>query len=99
MRCQTCRRADLRDTPLLFERVSDDGTTEQMVVNGFECPRCGDVVLRGRDAERLSAEWYLVGCSETEPSGSDPTRTDVGLRHTFARTPLIDSLISPVLST
>jgi predicted RNA-binding Zn-ribbon protein involved in translation (DUF1610 family) len=60
MRCENCRQADLAPSTFLYERITPDGTRLAVEVEGFECPNCADRVILGRDAERISREWYRI---------------------------------------
>jgi hypothetical protein len=78
MRCENCHQADLTATTFLYERVDSAGTGVRREVDGFECPNCADRVLRGRDAELISSEWFAIQGGGTGVSVStDPVSTGI----------------------
>jgi hypothetical protein len=43
-----------------FERQTPHGVAFRMVVPGFRCPVCGEEVITGEQAERVSSEWQRL---------------------------------------
>lgn len=79
MRCENCREADLVPAAFVYERMTAAGECLRVDVQGFECPNCADRVIRGRDAERISRDWYAISRARTAASAlfSDLTTTTV----------------------
>ncbi len=75
MRCPFCGHPELNQGRQTFEHASNDGRTLRMEVDGMACPNCGEVLIVGPDAERISASWYSVSTSETPrlPFADDQT--------------------------
>lgn len=55
--CWDCS-IDLIPEDFVYERTTDDGLTLREEVSGYRCPSCGERVLMGRDAVRISRRWY-----------------------------------------
>ena len=55
--CWECS-VDLIPEDFVYERATDDGLVLREEVSGYRCPACGEHVLMGRDAVRISRRWY-----------------------------------------
>ena len=64
----------------MYERTTDDGRVLREDVSGYRCPSCGEQVLMGRDAERISRRWYelLRSRSPASPAHTVTTGTPNG---------------------
>ena len=69
--CWECS-IDLIPEDFVYERTTDDGLHLREEVSGYRCPSCGERVLMGRDAERISRRWYELLRSRSPTS---PVRT------------------------
>ena len=77
-RCRECSVA-LIPEDFVFERAVGDGRVLRERVSGHRCPSCGERVLAGRDAERISRRWYeLLGSSaDAESATATPASSPV----------------------
>jgi predicted RNA-binding Zn-ribbon protein involved in translation (DUF1610 family) len=48
---------EMVESEVTFERQTPHGLPFRMVVPGFRCPICGEEVITGEQAERVSFEW------------------------------------------
>ena len=71
--CWECS-VDLVPEDFVYERATDDGRVLREEISGYRCPSCGEQVLMGRDAVRISRRWreLLRSCS---PAGAVSTAT------------------------
>lgn len=70
-RCWECS-VELIPEDFVYERSTDDGRVLREDVSGYRCPSCGEQVLMGRDAVRISRRWYELLRSRSPAS---PTHT------------------------
>ena len=72
-RCRECSIV-LVPEDFVFERAVGDGRVLRERVSGHRCPSCGERVLKGRDAERISRRWYelLDSPADAESARSTP---------------------------
>lgn len=81
MNCPACRKADLIEATFWFDRMLPDGTRFRLEVKGLRCPACGEEILRGPEAERVSEEWHrLVEEHTLAPVPGRPPSTDDSTR-------------------
>ena len=71
--CWECS-VDLIPEDFVYERATDDGRVLREEVSGYRCPSCGEHVLMGRDAERISRRWRELRRSRS-PAGAVSTAT------------------------
>lgn len=69
--CWECS-VDLIPEDFVYERATDDGRVLREEVSGYRCPSCGEQVLMGRDAVRISRRWREMLRS---PAGAVSTAT------------------------
>ena len=71
--CWECS-VDLIPEDFVYERATDDGLVLREEVSGYRCPSCGEHVLMGRDAVRISRRWRELRRSRS-PAGTVSTAT------------------------
>ena len=62
--CMECS-GRLTEAVFVFERLADDGRSLRQEVAGYLCSSCGEQVLKGDDAERISRMWYQMAVSRS----------------------------------
>ena len=71
--CWECS-VDLIPEDFVYERATDDGRVLREEVSGYRCPACGEHVLMGRDAVRISRRWRELLRSRSPASASGYSR-------------------------
>ena len=73
-RCWECS-VELIPDDFVYERATDDGRVLREDVSGYRCPSCGEQVLMGPDAVRISRRWYelLRSRSPASPGSTEST--------------------------
>ena len=66
--CRECS-VDLIPEDFVYERATGDGRVLREEVSGYRCPSCGEHVLMGRDAVRISRRWRELLRSPAGASG------------------------------
>ena len=70
MECLECK-GDLIEATVVVEKSADDGRHLREEVSGWRCRQCGEEVLSGSDARRLSQQWLdMRAAAEPQPAGS-----------------------------
>lgn len=82
--CWECS-VDLIPEDFVYERETDDGRILREEVSGYRCPSCGERVLKGPDAVRISRRWYALLRSRS-PAGTVSTATTLAPAGTTAET-------------
>lgn len=85
-RCWECS-VELIPEDFVYERATDDGRVLREDVSGYRCPSCGERVLMGRDAVRISRRWYELLRSRSPASIGSTVSTRDPVRITVVATP------------
>ena len=90
--CLECS-GQLKKASFAFERAAHDGRLLREEVAGFLCPSCGEQVLRGRDAERLSHAWYQLAFSRSPAPAVSTEGTFVPGALVVTETPAVERIL------